>query len=109
MSGTNTWPSMTHEFVRATVFTQVGTDHLWLDLNSVEGLSIVHADDGADHLRDNNHLRDQNIKRRRHYAKNTWKRVRKRVIEQSRSHVPQTRQLRSARLDHECLRFANES
>ena len=37
-------------------FTKVVTNHLGLDLNLVELLSGVDADDGTDHLGDNNHV-----------------------------------------------------
>lgn len=36
--------------------TQVVTNHLWLDLNGVENLTVVDTDNGADHLWDNNHV-----------------------------------------------------
>lgn len=37
-------------------FTQVVADHLRLDLNSVENLTVVDTDDGTDHLWDNDHV-----------------------------------------------------
>lgn len=36
--------------------TQVVANHLWLDLNGVENLTVVDTDDGTNHLWDNNHV-----------------------------------------------------
>lgn len=57
VSGTNTGSTMANKLVRATVLCKIGTDHLGLDFDRVEGLSVVDADDGANHLWDDDHLR----------------------------------------------------
>lgn len=36
--------------------TQVVANHLWLDLDGVENLTVVDTNDGADHLWNNNHV-----------------------------------------------------
>lgn len=36
--------------------TQVVTNHLWLDFNSVENLTVVHTNNRADHFWHNNHV-----------------------------------------------------
>ena len=47
---------VTHWLVRDRKLTKVKTDHFWLDLNAIEDLAIVDANDGADHLRHDNHV-----------------------------------------------------
>ena len=42
--------------VRDGKFSEVHTDHLGLHLNTAEHLSVVDTDDGADHLRDDDHV-----------------------------------------------------
>lgn len=48
---------MANEFICAAVFTKVASDHLGLDLNRVESLSIVDCNNRPNHLRNDNHLR----------------------------------------------------
>lgn len=42
--------------VRDRVFAQVRPNHFRLDFNRVEHLTVVHADDGANHFRDDRHV-----------------------------------------------------
>ena len=37
-------------------FTEVVADHVALDLHLVEGFAVVHSNDGANHLGDNDHV-----------------------------------------------------
>lgn len=56
MGSTNTGATVTNELVRAAVLGKVGTDHLRLDLDLHEGLSVMHANDRADHFRYDDHV-----------------------------------------------------
>jgi hypothetical protein len=47
---------MLHRLVGDGKLSQVVANHLWLDLNLVEGLAIVHSNHTSDHLRDNDHV-----------------------------------------------------
>ena len=49
MSGTDTGTTVVNGLVGKGELAEVVTDHLRLDLNSVEGLAVVDTDDGADH------------------------------------------------------------
>ncbi len=49
-AGTNAGAAVLAWLVRDGELGQVVADHLGLDLNLVEGLTVVHADDGANHL-----------------------------------------------------------
>ena len=49
VGGTDTGTTVVHRLVGEGELTEVVTDHLRLDLNSVEGLAVVDTDDRADH------------------------------------------------------------
>jgi len=51
--------------VRDAEFPQVVTNHLRLNFNLVECLSVVHTDDAADHLRDYDHVSQMCLDARR--------------------------------------------
>ena len=53
---THTRPSVLDGLVRAREFAKVVACHLRLDLHRVEDLAVVNAHDGADHLRDDDHV-----------------------------------------------------
>merc|ERR550517_1502773 len=56
VGGTNTGPSVFDGFVRDTEFTQVVSNHFRLDFNLVKSLAIVHSNNAAGHLRNDNHV-----------------------------------------------------
>ena len=56
MGGTDTGPSVLDGLVGDGELAKVVTDHLGLDLDLVEGLAVVDADDGAGHLGDDDHV-----------------------------------------------------
>lgn len=56
MSSTNTRPSVTDKLVRAAVLGQVGADHFRLDFDRLEDFAVVHADNRADHLGNDDHV-----------------------------------------------------
>ncbi len=56
MSSTDTWTTVSDWLVGDRELSQVVANHLWLNLNLVELLSGVDADDGADHLWDDDHV-----------------------------------------------------
>jgi hypothetical protein len=47
--------------IRDGEFSKVVSDHLRLDLNLIEFLSRVNTNDGADHLRDDNHVSEVSL------------------------------------------------
>ena len=47
---------MLHRLVSQRELAQVVTNHLSLDFNVVETLSVVHTHNGANHLRNHNHI-----------------------------------------------------
>ena len=56
--------SVLHRLIRDGELSQEVPDHLWLDLELSEHHAVVDSNDGAGHLRDNNHiLRQANTKR----------------------------------------------
>ena len=65
MSSTNTRAVVLHGLVSQRKFTQVVTNHLGLDFNVVETLSVVHTHNRADHLRDHNHVTKVSLHRLR--------------------------------------------
>eukprot|EP00297_Palpitomonas_bilix_P000296 CAMPEP_0113912006 /NCGR_PEP_ID=MMETSP0780_2-20120614/28618_1 /TAXON_ID=652834 /ORGANISM="Palpitomonas bilix" /LENGTH=375 /DNA_ID=CAMNT_0000908779 /DNA_START=413 /DNA_END=1538 /DNA_ORIENTATION=+ /assembly_acc=CAM_ASM_000599 len=56
VSSTNTGATVAHGFVRKGELSKVVTNHIGLDLNSVEYLSVVNANDRSDHFRNNDHV-----------------------------------------------------
>ena len=53
---TNTRSAVSDRSVSNGELTQIVTNHISLDVNNVEHLSVVHSNGGADHLRDNDHV-----------------------------------------------------
>ena len=53
---TNTRAVMLHRLVSQRKLTQIVTNHLCLDFNIVETLSVVHTHHGSNHLRNNDHI-----------------------------------------------------
>jgi len=56
LSGTNTSGTVLHRLVGDGELTQVVGNHVCLDLHLVENLAIVHADNRANHLREDDHV-----------------------------------------------------
>jgi len=56
VGGSDAGPAVLDWLVRDAELSQVVADHLGLDLDLVEGLAVVDADDAADHLGDNDHV-----------------------------------------------------
>ena len=56
VGGTDTGPSVLDWLVGDGELAQIVTNHLGLDLDLVEGLAVVHADDGAGHFGDDDHV-----------------------------------------------------
>merc|ERR1712193_169634 len=56
VGGTDTRPTVLDGPVRNAELAKVVADHLWLDLDLVELLAAVDADDGADHFGDDDHV-----------------------------------------------------
>lgn len=56
VGGTNTGTTVLDGLVGDGELTKVVTSHLRLDLNLVEGLTVVDTNDGADHLGNNDHV-----------------------------------------------------
>ena len=56
MSSTNTRTVVLHRGVRNSEFSKVVTDHLSLDFNVAEVVTVVHTDDATDHLGNNDHV-----------------------------------------------------
>ena len=56
MGSTDTGTTVLNGLVGDGELTEVVTNHLGLDLDLVEGLSVVDTDDGTDHLGDNDHV-----------------------------------------------------
>ena len=56
MGSTDTWSTMLDGLVADRELCKIMTGHLWLDFDAVEHLSIVDANDAADHLWDNDHI-----------------------------------------------------
>merc|ERR1719402_1277165 len=56
MGGSNTGSSVLDRLVRNGEFSKIMTNHLWLDLNLCEHLSVVNSNNGSSHLRNNNHV-----------------------------------------------------
>ena len=52
----DSWPAVSGWLVSDGELAQVVSDHLRLDLDLVEALAVVDANDGADHLRDDDHV-----------------------------------------------------
>jgi hypothetical protein len=61
VGGTNTGTTVLDGLVGDGELSEVVSNHLGLDFNLVEGLAVVHTDDGADHLRDNNHVAEVSL------------------------------------------------
>jgi hypothetical protein len=61
MSGTNTWSPMSDWVVCDCELSQEMTDHVVLDFDNVEFLSIVDANDGANHFRNDNHVPEMTL------------------------------------------------
>ena len=56
VSSTNTGTVVLHGVVSKSELTQVVTNHLSLDFNVAEVVTVVHANDAANHLRNNDHV-----------------------------------------------------
>jgi len=56
VSGTNTGATVTNGLVGHGELANVVVDHLGLDLDLVEDLAVVNANDGADHLGDDDDI-----------------------------------------------------
>merc|ERR1712139_494559 len=56
LGGTNTGGTVLHRLVGDGELTEVVSDHVGLNLNLVEDLAVVHANDGTDHLREDDHV-----------------------------------------------------
>lgn len=56
MGGTDAWPTVLDGPVRNAELAEVEANHLGLDLDLVELLAAVDADDGTDHFGDDNHV-----------------------------------------------------
>ena len=56
VSSTNTGAVVLHGVVSQSELTQVVTNHLSLDFNVAEVVTVVHANDAANHLRNNDHV-----------------------------------------------------
>mmetsp|Transcript_6702 Transcript_6702/g.24159 ORF Transcript_6702/g.24159 Transcript_6702/m.24159 type:complete len:288 (-) Transcript_6702:13-876(-) len=54
--GSNSWPSVGGWLIRDGELSEVVSDHLRLDLDLVEALSVVDSDDGSDHLWHDDHV-----------------------------------------------------
>merc|ERR1711967_177336 len=56
LGGTNTGGTVLHRLVGDGELTEVVSDHVSLDLDLVENLAVVHTDNRADHLREDDHV-----------------------------------------------------
>ena len=56
MGSSDTGPSVGHRLVGDGELTEVVSHHVSLDLDGVEDLTVVHGNDGSDHLRDDDHV-----------------------------------------------------
>merc|ERR1712192_377508 len=56
VGGTNTGPTVLYRLVGDGELSQVVSNHLWLHLNLCEDLAVVNSNNGASHLRDNDHV-----------------------------------------------------
>ena len=65
VSSTNTRAVVLHGLVWDRELSKVMTNHLSLDFNVVETLSVVHTNDASDHLRNNNHVTKMSLHRLR--------------------------------------------
>ena len=52
----DTWSTVSSRLVGDGELPEVVSDHLWLDLDLVEGVSVVNSDDGSDHLWNDDHV-----------------------------------------------------
>lgn len=65
MSRTNTRAVMLHRSISKRELAQVVTNHLSLNLNVVEVVTIVHTNNTSNHLRNNNHVTKMSLHRLR--------------------------------------------
>lgn len=65
MSRTNTRAVMLHRSISKRELAQVVTNHLSLNLNVVEVVTIVHTNNTSNHLRNNNHVTEMSLHRLR--------------------------------------------
>ena len=56
---------MLHRSISKREFAQIVTNHLSLDLNVVEVVTIVHTNNTSNHLRNNNHVTKMSLHRLR--------------------------------------------
>ena len=56
MGGTNTGSTVFNGFVGNGEFSEIMTNHFWLDFDLIEGFAVVNADDGSGHFRDDDHI-----------------------------------------------------
>ena len=61
VGSTDTGSTVLDGFVGHREFSQVVTDHLWLDFDRGKGLSVVDAADGAGHLGDDDHVSEMGL------------------------------------------------
>ena len=61
VSGTNTGATVLDALVGDGELSEVVSDHLGLDLDLVEGLSVVDTNDGSDHLGDDDHVTEVSL------------------------------------------------
>ena len=65
MGSTDTGPTVLDWLVRDGELCEVVANHLRLDLNLIEGLAVVDADDAPNHLRHNDHVAEVGLHRLR--------------------------------------------
>ena len=65
VSRTNTRAVMLHRSISKRELAQIVTNHLSLDLNVVEVVTIVHTNNTSNHLRNNNHVTEMSLHRLR--------------------------------------------
>mmetsp|Transcript_106247 Transcript_106247/g.188907 ORF Transcript_106247/g.188907 Transcript_106247/m.188907 type:complete len:240 (+) Transcript_106247:300-1019(+) len=61
VGGANTWPSMGNGLVGDGKLAKVATHHCRLDVDGVEGLAVVDADNGADHVREDDDIAEVGV------------------------------------------------
>lgn len=64
VGGTDTGATVVYRLVGDGKLTEVVSDHLGLDLNLVEGLAVVDANNGSDHFWDNDHVAEVRLDNR---------------------------------------------
>lgn len=56
VGGSNSRTAVANRLVCDGEIAQVVTNHLWLDLDTIEGLAVVHTDHRSNHLWHNDHV-----------------------------------------------------